>query len=135
MMRYFFILLLLGLWLPALGQPVLTITDNRKASPVAPFAYFYEDLTNRLTYEQVASLPIDSFQAINRQRAIQLGIRLGTVWVRLQVQNQTRAELFLFSSYWKYGRMDVYILDQNGLVNRERLEAGNRCKVKPIGYQ
>lgn len=122
-MRYLLLLLFWGVLFPAWSQPVLTITDARKANPVAPFTYYYEDLSNKLTFEQVARFPLDSFQPINRQRAIQIGIRLGTVWLRLNLQNQTGAELFLFSSNWRYKRMDVYVLDENGQVSLTHGEA------------
>ena len=66
----------------AWSQPVLTITDAQRLIPVAPYAYYLEDLTHKLAYEQVAHFPLDSFQPINRQGAIQLGMRMGTIWLR-----------------------------------------------------
>ncbi|GAA4470560.1 hypothetical protein GCM10023189_59360 [Nibrella saemangeumensis] len=93
---------------------MLNITYSRKANPVAPYVYYLEDLTHALTYEQVSRFPLDSFKSINRQKAIQLGIRLGTVWLRFHIENRTGTELFLYSSVWRYKRMDVHVLDENG---------------------
>jgi len=122
-MRILPYLLFIGICLPTWAQPVLTISDAQRIRTVAPFTYFYEDFTHKLTYDQVARFPLDSFKPVNRQGAIQLGIRLGTVWLRMQVQNQTNAELFLYSSNWKYKRMDVYVLDEKNQLTLHKGEA------------
>ncbi|GAB3011612.1 hypothetical protein GCM10027185_01950 [Spirosoma pulveris] len=104
---------MLFLVVPVLGQSVLTITDARKANPVAPCVYFLEDLSHTLTYEQVSNFPLDSFQAMKRKEVVQLGYRQGTVWLRFDINNRTNRNLFLISSYRRYKQLDVFIRDTN----------------------
>ncbi|GAA4398000.1 hypothetical protein GCM10023187_08050 [Nibrella viscosa] len=90
---------------------------------MAPYAYHLEDVTHKLTYEKVARFPLDSFRPINRAKAIQLGVRHGTVWLKLRVDNQINSELFLYSSVWKYSRMDVFVVDRDGQVFQAKGES------------
>lgn len=113
-MRILLILLLVGLPTLVWSQPVLTITNARQPNPVAPFAYFLEDFTHKLTYEQVSRFPLDSFQRINREQVVQLAYRAGTIWIRFNVSNSTKKELFLISSYRRYKQLDVFIRDNDG---------------------
>ncbi len=117
-MRTLLFFILLSCSTPLWALPVLKITDAQRIRTVAPFASFYEDLTNQLTYDQVARFPIDSFKPVNRQGAIQMGIRLsGRVWLRVNVQNHTQGELYLMSSHWRYRTMQVYVLNEKGQLH------------------
>ncbi|GAA4398024.1 hypothetical protein GCM10023187_08100 [Nibrella viscosa] len=100
------------------SQPVLTITDARKANPVAAHAYYLEDLTHKLTVEQVSRYPLDSFKRLNHPEVVQLGFRQGTIWLRFTVENQTQADLYLISSYRRYEQLDVFLVDKGKVVNR-----------------
>lgn len=117
LMRVIFIILLVSIWLPVLSQSVLTITDARKANPVAPYVYYLEDQTHKLTYEQVASFPLDSFQKMREKEFVQLMYRTGTLWLRFAINNQTDDELLLLSSHGEYQRMDVYTVDKTGKLS------------------
>ena len=120
-MRTLLYLLLIGICLSSFGQPVLTISDAQRIRTVAPSAYYYEDLTHQLTYEQIARYPLDSFKPMNRQGAIQLGIRLGTIWLRFNVNNQTERELVLLSTQWRFTKLEVYTVDEKGLLTIQKL--------------
>ncbi len=113
-MRILVILFLLLLAAPALSQPGLTITDARKPNPVAAHARFLEDLTHKLTYEQVARFPADSFQQFSHPQFIQLAYRAGTIWIRFVVSNQTADGLFLISSRRRYQQLTAYVQQANG---------------------
>jgi signal transduction histidine kinase len=110
-MRILISLLLIGLSTLVWSQPVLTITNARQPNPVAPYGYFLEDFTHKLTYDQVSRFPLDSFQTINRKEVVQLAYRAGTIWMRFAISNSTNKELFLISSYRRYKQLDVFILD------------------------
>ncbi|GAB2564081.1 hypothetical protein GCM10027085_65100 [Spirosoma aerophilum] len=97
----------------ALSQPVLTITDARKPNPIAPYVYFLEDFTHKLTYEQVSGFPLDSFQAMKREKVVQLGYRQGTVWLRFTINNQTKSDLYLISSFRRYKQLNVFMQAAN----------------------
>ena len=120
-MRSLLSFLLIGIHLPAWAQPVLTISDAQRIRTVAPGAYYYEDLSHQLTYEQIARYPLDSFKPMNRQGAIQLGIRLGTIWLRFNVNNQTERELVLLSTQWRFTRLEVYTVDEKGRLTIQKL--------------
>ena len=111
-MRPLPILFLFLLSAPAISQPVLTITDARKPNPVAPYVYFLEDFTHKLTYEQVARFPLDSFQPLQRNDVVQFGYRKETIWMRFSVHNRTNDELYLISSFRHHIQWDVFIQDQ-----------------------
>lgn len=118
-MRILTILLLLLSTL-AWSQPVLTITDAKKANPVAAYTYFLEDFTHKLTYEKVSHFPLDSFGRLSRTDVMQLGYRRGTVWMRFSVKNQTDADLFLISFYRRHKQLDVFVEDETGnLIYRQ----------------
>ena len=119
-MHFRTIYLLLLLSAPAIAQPVLTITDARKANPVAPYVYFREDFTHKLTYEQVARFPLDSFQRVSTTDVLQLGYRRGTVWMRFSIQNQTSDELFLISSFRYHVQWDVFVQYSTGRQTNSR---------------
>jgi signal transduction histidine kinase len=107
--------------LPLAAQPVLMISKEQRVRTVAPYAYYYEDLGHKLSYEQVARFPLDSFKPVNRQGALQFGMRLGTVWLRFQVNNQTERELMLLSTQWKFTRLEVYVVDEKGQLTVQKL--------------
>ncbi|NBB20763.1 hypothetical protein GVN20_15450 [Runella sp. CRIBMP] len=133
-MRTLLFFLLIGIHLPAWAQPVLTISDAQRIRTVAPGAYYYEDLTHQLTYEQIARYPLDSFKPMNRQGAIQLAIRLGTVWLRFNVNNQTDRELVLLSTQWKFTKLEVYTVDEKGLLTIQKLPSNTPFdkRIAPI---
>ena len=108
------ILLLAILSLPLAAQPVLTIRDARQMNEVAPYTYFLKRVNPKLTYDQVAQFPLDSFESIHRKEVVQLARQNGTSWLMFQLKNQTTAELFLISSFRQYGQFDVFILDEKG---------------------
>ena len=114
-------LLLFVLSLPLVAQPVLTISKEQRVRTVAPFAYYLEDLSHKLSYEQVARYPLDSFKPVNRQGALQFGMRSGTMWLRFQVNNQTERELMLLSTQWRFTRLDVYVVDEKGQLTVQKL--------------
>jgi signal transduction histidine kinase len=115
------VLLLFVLSLPLMAQPVLTISKEQRVRTVAPYAYYYEDLSHQLSYEQVSRYPLDSFKPVNRQGALQFGMRLGTIWLRFQVRNQTERELMLLSTQWRFTRLDVYAVDEKGQLTVQKL--------------
>ena len=63
-MRILTILLLFGPSTLTWSQPVLSITNARQPNSVAPYVYFLEDFTYKLTYEQVSHFSLDSFQLL-----------------------------------------------------------------------
>ncbi|MCY7353292.1 MAG: histidine kinase [Cytophagaceae bacterium] len=134
MIRILILLLIFSLSTPVWSQEVLTITDARKANPVAPYAYFLEDFSHKLTYERVSRLPLDSFQPVNRQGAIQLGMRPGTIWLRFQVRNQTDRELVLLSTQWKFTQLDVYVQDEKGQLTIQKIPSSTplSARIAPI---
>jgi signal transduction histidine kinase len=121
-MRYFLLILLLGLWLPAPGQPVLTITNARKANPIATYARYLVDTSHKLTYEQVAQFPSDSFQGFNHPEVVQLGYPQGSVWIKFSVENHTQADLYLISSFTPFKQLDVFVEDNRR--NSRHVQAG-----------
>ncbi len=133
-MRNLFFFLLFGIQITVWSQPVLTISDAQRTRTVAPGAYYYEDFSHQLTYEQIARYPLDSFKPMNRQGAIQLGIRLGTIWLRFNVNNQTERELVLLSTQWKFTRLEVYTVDEKGLLTVQKLPSNTPFakRIAPI---
>lgn len=111
---------LLFLSVSALSQPVLRITNARQPNPIAPYVYFLEDFTYKLTYEQVSHFSLDSFQLLKQKEIVQLGYRRGTVWLRFVVNNLTNTELFLISSYRIYKQLDVFVSDSDGKQTHSR---------------
>lgn len=133
-MRILIVLLLVGLSAPVWSQPVLTVTDAQRSTPVAAYAYYLEDFSHKLTYEHISQFPLDSFQPLNRQRAIQLGIRPGTIWLRFQVRNQTDRDLVLLSTQWKFTQLDVYVQDENGQLTVQKIPSrlSLSARIAPI---
>nr|WP_293842444.1 7TM-DISM domain-containing protein [uncultured Arsenicibacter sp.] len=111
-MRLCILLLLLPFSLAA--QPVLTITNAAAPNAVAPYAYVYRDATHKLTYDQVARFPLDSFQRLNQQEIVQFGYFYEKIWLRFEIKNKTKQDLYLIHSYRGFRRMDVIIIDENG---------------------
>ncbi|MCA0229449.1 MAG: histidine kinase [Bacteroidetes bacterium] len=128
------ILLLAILSLPLAAQPGLTISKEQRVRTVAPFACYYEDMSRKLTYEQIARFPLDSFKRVDRAGAIQLGIRSGTIWLRFQVVNRTERELVLLSTQWRFTRLDVYVVDEKGQLTIQKLPSTTELddRVAPI---
>lgn len=121
-MHYLLLMLLWGLSFPAWSQPVLTITNARKANPIAAYARYLIDPSQKLTYEQVAQFPSDSFQGFNHPEVIQLGYPQGTVWIKFTVQNHTQADLYLISSFLRFKQLDVFVEDNRR--NSRHVQAG-----------
>ncbi|WP_310586730.1 7TM diverse intracellular signaling domain-containing protein [Telluribacter sp. SYSU D00476] len=126
-MRPLYMIVLVVMWLPALSQKPLVITDARKANPVAPYVYYLEDFTHKLTYEQVSRFPLDSFQALNQQEVVQLSYRKGKIWMRIHIHNQTGADLFLISSVRKYRQLDIFIKDES--ENLSTIQSGLQLPI------
>ena len=130
MMRTLIILLLLVLRTPVCSQPVLAITDARRANLVATHLYFLEDFTHKYTYNQVSGMPQDSFRTLQAHGPSGYRNQPGTIWLRFSIKNQTNAELFLLSFQRNYTRLDVYVSDENGKLTQH--QAGNKI---PFDYR
>ena len=124
-MRILTICLLLSA--PALSQPVLTVTDARKSNPIAPYAYFFEDSTDKLTLTQLIKMPPEVFEPIHRKGTINYYTPPKIVWVRFAISNQTDAPLFLLTLQRAYEKLDVYVQDRTGQWTHQ--QAGNKQPI------
>jgi len=127
-MRLFALFFIFSLSLSA--QPVLTITDATKANAVAPYVYVYRDATHQLTAAQIAKFPLDSFNKLSQEEVIQFGYFYDKIWLRFEVKNKTREELYLIHSYRGFRRMEVIIFDENG--QKQAFQVGEST---PVLYQ
>ncbi|AYQ31879.1 7TM-DISM domain-containing protein [Runella sp. SP2] len=113
-MRLLLFFLFFGVWTPLWGQQVLTITNAQKANPIAPYTYVFKDKTKQLPYEEIAHFPLDFFQRLNQQEIVQFGYFYDKIWLRFEVKNKTKEDLYLIHSYRGFRRMEVIIIDENG---------------------
>ena len=123
-MRILIILAILSPSLPVWSQPVLRVANARQPNLVAPYVYFREDFTRKLTYNEVSRMPQDSFRNLQAYGPIGYISKPGTFWLRISVKNQTNVELFLLSLQRNYARVDVYVSDENGKLTLH--QAGNK---------
>jgi signal transduction histidine kinase len=131
-MRSIFVVLLLGIWIPALSQRVLTITDARKDNPIERYTLFLEDSTYKLTFEEVVHLPEDSFRAFRSRGAFNATSKSPAVWLKFDIENQTHEELFLKSIRPDYHRLDVFVLDKEGKLTKHQLGTNQLPSNRPL---
>ncbi|NIJ52911.1 sensor histidine kinase [Dyadobacter arcticus] len=99
------------------AQPKIVVTDPRKPVAIARAVYFLEDLSHKLSYQEVSQYHLDSFQVNSNQKIVQLGFRPGTVWLRFDIKNLSGTDLYLISTFRLYKRLTSYIIDENGKLS------------------
>ncbi|MGV3588264.1 MAG: sensor histidine kinase [Adhaeribacter sp.] len=133
-MRYLFLIVLWCVWLPALSEQVLTITNTRKPIRIAPYGYVLEDFGGKLTYAQVLQMPKNAFGLLSKQGVKGLLNPPKAIWLRLELKNKTSSELFLLSKQRSYQRLDVYVQDETGKLTIQQVGSAHpmRNRLAPL---
>ncbi|GAA4470551.1 hypothetical protein GCM10023189_59330 [Nibrella saemangeumensis] len=131
-MRSLFIMLLWGIVLPALSQPVLTITDARTNTSIETYAYFLEDKTHKLRFDEVRKMPEDSFQTYTSKGPFNFASPSATVWVRVAIRNETDEDLFLKFLQQLYGSWKVYVLDTEGKLSTHQVGLNQSASKRQV---
>lgn len=136
MMRYFLLILLWGIYFPVWSQSVLTITNAREANLITPYGYILEDFSGKLTFENILQMPPDSFRLLSEEGIKGFVNQPKATWLRVELKNGTKSELFLLSKQPSYQQFDVYVVDEAGKLSVH--QAGNTQpitnRVAPMAY-
>lgn len=70
-------------------------------------AVFFEDKTNKLSAEQIASLPEQAFEKV-KGRTINLGFSSNRVWLKFAIDNRTSEALYAYVEAQELDFIEVY---------------------------
>ncbi|HAK77134.1 MAG TPA: hypothetical protein DCM71_09550 [Runella sp.] len=109
------------------AQQRFTYRSSEELQSIEPSTYFLVDSSKTLTFNQLRQLPEKTF-TLNTKNFLNFGNTEYPIWLRIDVENQSKEALFLIQELHDVRLLDVYVLDKN-----DSLKTWQTGAMRPFG--
>lgn len=114
-MKYFGMFICWAICSVSLAQKPFLYKSTNDLVSVEPWVYSYVDSSINLTFKQITSLPETTFR-LNTKKYINFGNTENTIWLRIDLENQSDEDLYLLQQLHDVRLLDVYLISKNDSV-------------------
>jgi hypothetical protein len=104
--------------IPVKATPIITYRTPEKLLEIGPFASYYVDETNMLSYQDIRNLPPWKFKT-GKSKMINLGFSQFPVWLKFNIKNLTGEQLYVYLEAQEIDYVDVLVVSKDSVYHIE----------------
>lgn len=103
---------------PVKAAPIITYGNPEKLLELGPFASYYVDETDMLSYKDIRKLPHWKFTT-GKSKMINLGFSQFPVWLKFKIKNLTGEQLYVYLEAQEIDYVDVLVVSKDSVYHIE----------------